>query len=103
QPSQSTQVTTEEAPKTVQAPKVETSRVDLPSEKVADKETTGTQVDIAQPSNVSEIKPRMKRSTDVTAVAEKEVVEETKATGTDVTNKVEVEEGSEIVGHKQDT
>ncbi|HEH8356338.1 TPA: fibronectin-binding protein FnbB [Staphylococcus aureus] len=98
QPSQSTQVTTEEAPKTVQAPKVETSRVDLPSEKVADKETTGTQVDIAQPSNVSEIKPRMKRSTDVVVVAG-----EAKATGTDVTNKVTVENGSEIVGHKQDT
>ncbi|HDY6623296.1 TPA: fibronectin-binding protein FnbB, partial [Staphylococcus aureus] len=98
QPSQSTQVTTEEAPKTVQAPKVETSRVDLPSEKVADKETTGTQVDIAQPSNVSEIKPRMKRSTDVAVVAG-----EAKATGTDVTNKVTVENGSEIVGHKQDT
>ncbi|HGZ8670960.1 TPA: fibronectin-binding protein FnbB [Staphylococcus aureus] len=99
QPSQSTQVTTEEAPKTVQAPKVETSRVDLPSEKVADKETTGTQVDTAQPSNVSEIKPRMKRSTDVAAVAEKEVVEEAKATGSDVTSKVTVEDGSEIVGH----
>ncbi|HHE1359610.1 TPA: fibronectin-binding protein FnbB [Staphylococcus aureus] len=98
QPSQSTQVTTEEAPKTVQAPKVETSRVDLPSEKVADKETTGTQVDITQPSNVSEIKPRMKRSTDVAVVAG-----EAKATGTDVTNKVTVENGSEIVGHKQDT
>ncbi|HEI9387875.1 TPA: fibronectin-binding protein FnbB [Staphylococcus aureus] len=98
QSSQSTQVTTEEAPKTVQAPKVETSRVDLPSEKVADKETTGTQVDIAQPSNVSEIKPRMKRSTDVAVVAG-----EAKATGTDVTNKVTVENGSEIVGHKQDT
>ncbi len=98
QPSQSTQVTTEEAPKTVQAPKVEPSRVDLPSEKVADKETTGTQVDIAQPSNVSEIKPRMKRSTDVAVVAG-----EAKATGTDVTNKVTVENGSEIVGHKQDT
>ncbi|HDE6207425.1 TPA: fibronectin-binding protein FnbB [Staphylococcus aureus] len=98
QPSQSTQVTTEEAPKTVQAPKVETSRVDLPSEKVADKETTGTQVDIAQPSNVSEIKPRMKRSTDVAVVAG-----EAKVTGTDVTNKVTVENGSEIVGHKQDT
>ncbi len=95
QPSQSTQVTTEEAPTTVQAPKVETSRVDLPSEKVADKKTTGTQVDTAQPSNVSEIKPRMKRSADVTAVAEGE----DKATGTDVTNKVKVEEGSEIVGH----
>ncbi len=41
-----------------------------------------------------------KRSTDVTAVTEKEVVEEeAKATGTDVTSKVEVEEGSEIVGH----
>ena len=33
-------------------------------------------VDTAQPSNVPEIKPRMKRSADVTAVAEKEVVEE---------------------------
>ncbi|MBU5151033.1 fibronectin-binding protein FnbB [Staphylococcus aureus] len=97
QPSQSTQVTTEEAPKTVQAPKVETSRVDLPSEKVADKETTGTQVDTAQPSNVSEIKLRVKRSTDVAVVAG-----EAKATGTDVTNKVTVENGSEIVGHKQD-
>ncbi|CXU44821.1 Fibronectin binding protein FnbB [Staphylococcus aureus] len=97
QPSQSTQVTTEEAPKTVQAPKVETSRVDLPSEKVADKETTGTQVDTAQPSNVSEIKPRVKRSTDVAVVAG-----EAKATGTDVTNKVTVENGSEIVGDKQD-
>ncbi|HCY8889521.1 TPA: fibronectin-binding protein FnbB [Staphylococcus aureus] len=97
QPSQSTQVTTEEAPKTVQAPKLETSRVDLPSEKVADKETTGTQVDTAQPSNVSEIKPRVKRSTDVAVVAG-----EAKATGTDVTNKVTVENGSEIVGHKQD-
>ncbi|CDR26092.1 fibronectin-binding protein FnbB [Staphylococcus schweitzeri] len=103
QPSKSTQVTTEEAPKTVQAPKVETSRVDLPSEKVADKETTGTQVDTAQQSDVSEIKPRMKRSTDVAAVSEKEVVEEAKATGTDVTSKVTVENGSEIVGHKQDT
>ncbi|HCY3038040.1 TPA: fibronectin-binding protein FnbB [Staphylococcus aureus] len=99
QPSQSTQVTTEEAPTTVQAPKVETSRVDLPSEKVADKETTGTQVDTAQPSNVSEIKPRMKRSADGAVVPEKEVVEETKATGIDVTSKVKVEEGSEIVGH----
>ena len=55
----------------MQAPKVETSRVDLPSEKVADKETTGTQVDTAQPSNVSEIKPRVKRSVDVTVVAER--------------------------------
>ncbi|MBR9368429.1 fibronectin-binding protein, partial [Staphylococcus aureus] len=99
QPSQSTQVTTEEAPTTVQAPKVETSRVDLPSEKVADKETTGTQVDTAQPSNASEIKPRMKRSTDVAAVAEKEVVGEAKTTGSDVTSKVTVENGSEIVGH----
>ncbi len=53
-----------------------------------------TRVDTAQPSNVSEIKPRMKRSADVTAVAEKEVVEETKATGTDVTSKVEVTESS---------
>ncbi|MDF3204341.1 fibronectin-binding protein FnbB [Staphylococcus aureus] len=97
QPSQSTQVTTEEAPKTVQAPKVETSRVDLPSEKVADKETTGTQVDIAQPSNVSEIKPRMKRSTDVAVVAG-----EAKATGTDVTSKVKVTESS-LEGHKQGT
>ncbi|HDZ3348193.1 TPA: fibronectin-binding protein FnbB [Staphylococcus aureus] len=103
QPSQSTQVTTEEAPTTVQAPKVETSRVDLPSEKVADKETTGTQVDTAQPSNFSEIKPRVKRSADVAAVAEKEVVEEANATGTDVTSKVTVENGSKIVGHKQDT
>ncbi|MGJ7813919.1 fibronectin-binding protein FnbB, partial [Staphylococcus aureus] len=64
---------------------------------VADKETTGTQVDTAQPSNVSEIKPRVKRSTDVAVVAG-----EAKATGTDVTNKVTVENGSEIVGHKQD-
>ncbi|CDR67578.1 fibronectin-binding protein FnbB [Staphylococcus schweitzeri] len=103
QPSKSTQVTSEEAPKTVQAPKVETSRVDLPSEKVADKDTTGTQVDTAQQSDVSEIKPRMKRSTDVAAVSEKEVVEEAKATGTDVTSKVTVENGSEIVGHKQGT
>ncbi|MBN4897226.1 fibrinogen-binding adhesin SdrG C-terminal domain-containing protein, partial [Staphylococcus sp. EG-SA-15] len=95
--SQSTQVTTEEAPTTVQAPKVETSRVDLPSEKVADKETTGTQVDIAQPSNVSEIKPRMKRSTDVAVVAG-----EAKATGTDVTGKVKVTESS-LEGHKQGT
>ncbi|MBE5672319.1 fibronectin-binding protein FnbB [Staphylococcus sp. SS35] len=100
QPSKPTQVTTEEAPQTVQAPKVETSRVDLPSEKVVEKETTGTQVDTTQPSNVSEIKPRMKRSADVAEVAEKEVVEkEVKATGTDVTSKVTVEEGSEIVGH----
>ncbi|HEH8134754.1 TPA: fibronectin-binding protein FnbB [Staphylococcus aureus] len=99
QPSKSTQVTTEEAPKTVQALKVETSRVDLPSVKVADKETTGTQVDTTQPSNVSEIKPRMKRSVDVAEVAEKEVVGEAKATGTDVTSKVTVEDGSEIVGH----
>ncbi|SGV38351.1 Fibronectin binding protein FnbB [Staphylococcus aureus] len=103
QPSQSTQVTTEEAPTTVQAPKVETSRVDLPSEKVADKETTGTQVDTAQPSNASEIKPRMKRSADVAEVAENEVVGEAKTTGSDVTNKVTVVNGSEIVGHKQDT
>ncbi|WP_437273867.1 fibronectin-binding protein FnbB [Staphylococcus aureus] len=105
QPSQSTQVTTEEAPTTVQAPKVETemkSQEDLPSEKVADKKTTGTQVDIAQPSNVSEIKPRMKRSADVTAVAEKEVVEEAKATGTDVTGKVEVTESS-LEGHNKDS
>lgn len=99
QPSNATQVTTQEAPTTVQAPKVETSRVDLPSEKVADKETTGTQVDTAQPSNASEIKPRMKRSTDVAAVAEKEVVGEAKTTGSDVTSKVTVENGSEIVGH----
>ncbi|UMT80508.1 fibronectin-binding protein FnbB [Staphylococcus roterodami] len=99
QPSKSTHVTTEEAPKTVQAPKVETSRVDLPSEKVVEKETAGTQVDTTQQSNVSEIKPRMKRSADVTAVSEKEIVDEAKATGTDVTSKVTVEEGSEIVGH----
>ncbi|HDA4313765.1 TPA: fibronectin-binding protein FnbB [Staphylococcus aureus] len=105
QPSKSTQVTTEEAPTTVQAPKVETemkSQEDLPSEKVADNETTGTQVDIAQPSNVSEIKPRMKRSADVTAVSEKEVAEEAKATGTDVTNKVEVTESS-LEGHNKDS
>ncbi|HBC4175212.1 TPA: fibronectin-binding protein FnbB [Klebsiella pneumoniae] len=102
QPSQSTQVTTEEAPTTVQAPKVETSRVDLPSEKVADKKTTGTQVDTAQPSNVSEIKPRVKRSVDVTVVAEKEVVGEAKTTGSDVTNKVEVTESS-LEGHNKDS
>ncbi|HEB2304733.1 TPA: fibronectin-binding protein FnbB [Staphylococcus aureus] len=102
QPSQSTQVTTEEAPTTVQAPKVETSRVDLPSEKATDKEIAGTQVDTAQPSNVSEIKPRMKRSADVTAASEKEVVEEAKVTGTDVTNKVKVTESS-LEGHKQGT
>ncbi|MCL9695185.1 fibronectin-binding protein FnbB [Staphylococcus aureus] len=100
--SQSTQVTTEEAPTTVQAPKVETSRVDLPSEKVADKETTGTQVDTAQPSNVSEIKPRMKRSTDVAEMAEKEVVGEAKTTGSDVTGKVEVTESS-LEGHNKDS
>jgi hypothetical protein len=34
-----------------------------------------TLVDTTQPSNVSEIKPRMKRSADVAEVAEKEVVE----------------------------
>ncbi|HAR4953641.1 TPA: fibronectin-binding protein FnbB [Staphylococcus aureus] len=102
QPSQSTQVTTEEAPKTVQAPKVETSRVDLPSEKVADKETTGTQVGTAQPSNVSEIKPRMKRSADGAVVPEKEVVEEAKATGIDVTSKVKVTESS-LEGHNKDS
>ncbi|HCX2472685.1 TPA: fibronectin-binding protein FnbB [Staphylococcus aureus] len=102
QPSQSTQVTTEEAPTTVQAPKVETSRVDLSSEKVADKETTGTQVDTAQPSNASEIKPRMKRSADVAEVAENEVVGEAKTTGSDVTNKVKVTESS-LEGHKQGT
>ncbi|HDJ4578822.1 TPA: fibronectin-binding protein FnbB [Staphylococcus aureus] len=102
QPSQSTQVTTEEAPKTVQAPKVETSRVDLPSEKVADKETTGTQVDTAQPSNVSEIKPRMKRSADGAVVPEKEVVEEAKGTGIDVTSKVKVTESS-LEGHNKDS
>ncbi len=60
----------------------------MPSVKVADKETTGTQVDTTQPSNVAEIKPRMKRSVDVAEVAEKEVVGEAKATGTDVTSKV---------------
>ncbi|HHO5491934.1 TPA: fibronectin-binding protein FnbB [Staphylococcus aureus] len=105
QPSQSTQVTTEEAPTTVQAPKVETemkSQEDLASEKADDKETTGTQVDAAQPSNVSEIKPRVKRSVDVTAVSEKEVVEEAKATGTDVTGKVEVTESS-LEGHNKDS
>ncbi|MFV7993163.1 fibronectin-binding protein FnbB, partial [Staphylococcus aureus] len=36
---------------------------------------------------------------DVAEVAEKEVVGEAKATGTDVTSKVTVEDGSEIVGH----
>ncbi|HAR3162146.1 TPA: fibronectin-binding protein FnbB [Staphylococcus aureus] len=105
QPSQSTQVTTEEAPTTVQAPKVETEmklQEDLPSEKVADKKTTGTQVDTAQPSNVSEIKPRMKRSADVAEVAEKEVVGEAKATGTDVTSKVKVTESS-LEGHNKDS
>ncbi|UVJ25884.1 fibronectin-binding protein FnbB [Staphylococcus aureus] len=102
QPSQSTQVTTEEAPTTVQAPKVETSRVDLPSEKVADKKTTATQVDTAQPSNASEIKPRVKRSADVAEVAEKEVVGEAKTTGTDVTSKVEVTESS-LEGHNKDS
>ncbi|SUK53334.1 fibronectin-binding protein FnbB [Staphylococcus aureus] len=103
QPSKSIQVTTEEAPTTVQAPKVETSRVDLPSEKVADKEIAGTQVDTTQQSNASEIKPRMKRSVDVAEVAEKEVVEkEVKATGTDVTGKVEVTESS-IEGHNKDS
>ncbi|MBO0928112.1 fibronectin-binding protein FnbB [Staphylococcus sp. 30400_3112M30941] len=98
QPSKSTQVTTEEAPKTVQAPKEETSRVDLPSEKATDKEIAGTQVDTTQPSNASEIKPRMKRSADVAEVAEKEV----KATGTDVTSKVEVTESS-LEGHNKDS
>ncbi|HBC4766518.1 TPA: fibronectin-binding protein FnbB, partial [Staphylococcus aureus] len=102
QPSQSTQVTTEEAPTTVQAPKAETSRVDLPSEKAADKGIVGTQVDTTQPSNVSEIKPRMKRSADVTAASEKEVVEEAKVTGTDVTSKVKVIESS-LEGHEQGT
>ncbi|MBE5676225.1 fibronectin-binding protein FnbB [Staphylococcus sp. SS87] len=102
QPSKSTQVTTEEAPQTVQAPKVESemkSQVEITSEKADDKKIAGTQVDTTQQSNVSEIKPRMKRSADVTAVSEKEIVEEDKATGTDVTSKVTVEEGSEIVGH----
>ncbi|MBE5664852.1 fibronectin-binding protein FnbB [Staphylococcus sp. SS60] len=103
QPSKSTQVTTEEAPKTVQAPKVESSRVDLPSEKATDKEIAGTQVDTTQQSNASEIKPRMKRSADVAEVAEKEVVEkEVKATGTDVTVKVEVTESS-LEGHNKDS
>ncbi|MUK59548.1 fibronectin-binding protein, partial [Pseudomonas aeruginosa] len=75
---------------------------DLPSEKSTDKEIAGTQVDTAQPSNVSEIKPRMKRSADVTAASEKEVVEEAKVTGTDVINKVKVTESS-LEGHKQGT
>ncbi|CDR22731.1 fibronectin-binding protein FnbB [Staphylococcus argenteus] len=106
QPSKSTQVTTEEAPKTVQAPKVESemkSQIDLTSEKAADKETTGTQVDTAQQRSASEIKPRMKRTADVSEDADKEVVEEAKTTGSDVTSKVTVEAGSEIVGHNQDT
>ncbi|MBE2142703.1 fibrinogen-binding adhesin SdrG C-terminal domain-containing protein, partial [Staphylococcus argenteus] len=106
QPSKSTQVTTEEAPKTVQAPKVESemkSQIDLTSEKAADKETTGTQVDTAQQRSASEIKPRMKRATDVSEVAGKEVVEkEVNTTGSDVTNKVEVTESS-LEGHKQGT
>ena len=63
---------------------------DLPSEKLLIRKTTGTQVDTAQPSNVSEIKPRMKRSADVAEVVEKEVVGEAKATGTDVTSKVKL-------------
>ncbi|HCY7264760.1 TPA: fibronectin-binding protein FnbB [Staphylococcus aureus] len=99
QPSQSTQVTTEEAPKVETEMKLQE---DLPSEKVADKKTTGTQVDTAQPSNVSEIKPRMKRSADVAEVAEKEVVGEAKATGTDVTSKVKVTESS-LEGHNKDS
>ncbi|MDT2976164.1 fibronectin-binding protein FnbB [Staphylococcus argenteus] len=106
QPSKSTQVTTEEAPKTVQAPKVESeikSQIDLTSEKAADKETTGTQVDTAQQRSASEIKPRMKRATDVSEVAGKEVVEkEVNTTGSDVTNKVEVTDSS-LEGHKQGT
>ncbi|MCG9811273.1 fibrinogen-binding adhesin SdrG C-terminal domain-containing protein [Staphylococcus argenteus] len=104
QPSKSTQVTTEEAPKTVQAPKVESemkSQIDLTSEKAADKETTGTQVDTAQQRSASEIKPRMKRATDVSEVAGKEVVEkEVNTTGSDVTNKVEVTESS-LEGHNK--
>lgn len=42
----------------------------------------------------------MKRLIDVIVVVEKEVVEEIKVIGIDVINKVEVEEGSEIVGYK---
>ncbi|HHW6561855.1 TPA: fibronectin-binding protein FnbB [Staphylococcus aureus] len=99
QPSNATQVTTEEAPKVETEMKLQE---DLPSEKVADKKTTGTQVDTAQPSNVSEIKPRMKRSADVAEVAEKEVVGEAKATGTDVTSKVKVTESS-LEGHNKDS
>ncbi|CDR64184.1 fibronectin-binding protein FnbB [Staphylococcus argenteus] len=105
QPSKSTQVTTEEVPKIVQAPKVESeikSQIDLTSEKAADKETTGTQVDTAQQRSASEIKPRMKRAADVSEDADKEVVEEAKTTGSDVTNKVEVTESS-LEGHKQGT
>lgn len=80
QPSKSTQVNNRRSITTVQAPKVETemkSQEDLPSEKRLIRKLQEL-VDIAQPSNVSEIKPRMKRSADVTAVSEKEVVEEAK-------------------------
>ena len=44
----------------------------------------------------------MKRSADVTAVSEKEVAEEAKGTGTDVTNKVEATESS-LEGHNKDS
>ncbi|HHB2209392.1 TPA: fibronectin-binding protein FnbB [Staphylococcus aureus] len=134
QPSNATQVTTEEAPKAVQAPQtaqpanIETVKeevvkeeakpqvkettqsqdnsgdqrqVDLTPKKATQNQVAETQVEVAQPRTASESKPRVTRSADVAEA--KEASNAKVETGTDVTNKVEVEEGSEIVGHKQDT
>ncbi|MUH21336.1 fibronectin-binding protein FnbB [Staphylococcus aureus] len=127
QPSNATQVTTQEVPKAVQAPltaqpaNVETVKeevvkeeakpqvkettqpqdnsgdqrqVDLTPKKATQNQAAETQVEVAQPRTASESKPRVTRSADVVDASDAKV-----ETGTDVTSKVTVENGSEIVGH----
>ncbi|HCU8636195.1 TPA: fibronectin-binding protein FnbB [Staphylococcus aureus] len=76
-------------------------QVDLTPKKATQNQVAKTQVEVAQPRTASESKARVTRSADV--VEAKEASDAKVETGTDVTNKVTVENGSEIVGHKQDT
>ncbi|HCY6717078.1 TPA: fibronectin-binding protein FnbA [Staphylococcus aureus] len=124
QPSNATQVTTEEAPQTAQPanletvkeevvkeeakPQVETTQpqdnsgdqrqVDLTPKKATQNQVAKTQVEVAQPRTASESKARVTRSADV--VEAKEASDAKVETGTDVTSKVTVEDESKIEAPK---
>lgn len=104
QPSNATQVTTEEANPQVkettqsQDNSGDQRQVDLTPKKATQNQVAETQVEVAQPRTALESKPRVTRSTDVAEA--KEASDAKVETGTDVTSKVTVEDESKIEAPK---